>query len=356
MERTKVSSELLREQMKEHSETVPKEKPKYDGDTTTMISTGSTLLDLAISGGRVRGGGIPSGILVEIFGPSSSGKTVLLCEIAGAVRRQGGNVMFRDPEARLNSQFASMFGLNIAEVEYDTPNTVPEVFNAVRHWKPKVQKGKEDVIHGVFADSLAALSTDLEMGSDEGDKMGMRRAKEFSEHCRKTCRVITSENYLMVCSNQVRQKTNATKYESPYVSPGGEAIPFYSSLRLRAFAPQKIKKERTVMSRGYKRVIGVKTEFEIFKSTVWKPYLQAPVYIIFDYGIDDVRGNLQFVKYTKKHTTYCVNDEKLDVSMDVAIAKIEEHDLEADLREETIDLWEHIDSQFKEQRKAKVRV
>ena len=81
------------------SKLIRKEKKKYDGNDEVMISTGSTLLDLAISGGRKRGGGLPGGILVEIFGPSGCGKTVLLCEIAGGVQRQKGKIMFRDPEA-----------------------------------------------------------------------------------------------------------------------------------------------------------------------------------------------------------------------------------------------------------------
>jgi RecA/RadA recombinase len=97
----------------------------------------------------------------------------------------------------LNKQFARIFGLDTNLMGYSRPNTVPEVFSAVRYWKPE----PEGKIHGVFADSLAALSTDMEMGKDEGDKYGMRRAKEFSEELRKTCRILAQKNYLMVCSN-----------------------------------------------------------------------------------------------------------------------------------------------------------
>ena len=93
-----------------------KRKPKYDGDFGQVTSTGSTLLDLAISGGRVHGGGLPSKIFAEIFGPSGSGKTVLLSEIAGAVIRGKGEVMFRDPEARLNEKFAKIFDLDISKI------------------------------------------------------------------------------------------------------------------------------------------------------------------------------------------------------------------------------------------------
>ena len=201
IERAK-KTEPLSVQMKRKVDTSIKEKKEYDGHFTgNNISTGSTLLDLAISGGRVRGGGLPGGVLVEIFGPSGSGKTVLLSEIAGFIQRQGGEVKFHDPEARLNQQFATMFGMELKEGDYYQPDTVPEVFETVRAWKPPQ---KEGIIHGIMADSLAALSTDMEMDKKDGDKMGMRRAKEFSEELRKTCRILKQNNFLMVCSNQVR--------------------------------------------------------------------------------------------------------------------------------------------------------
>ncbi|KKK92006.1 hypothetical protein LCGC14_2707230, partial [marine sediment metagenome] len=245
MKRTK-KPPFLSEQIKRKIAKPTVKKAEYDGDIGTVISTGSTLLDLAICGGRVRGGGIPGGILVEIFGPASSGKTVLLSEIAGATQRQKGQIMFNDPEARLNKQFAQIFGLDTDKMNYTTPNTVPEVFKAVRGWEPE---GKG--IHGIFADSLAALSTHLEMDKDEGDKMGMRRAKEFSEELRKTCRILAKNNYLMVCSNQIRQTMN--EFGPKYKSPGGEAVGFYSSLRLRTEIAKKISRTIKLAGKEVKR-------------------------------------------------------------------------------------------------------
>jgi len=331
---------------------VAEKKKPYDGNSEIMISTGSTLLDLAISGGRKRGGGIPGGILVEVFGPSSSGKTVLLCEIAGAVQRQGGEIQFHDPEARLNRQFARMFDLDTDDIAYGTPDTVPEVFQMVRDWKPTSSKK----IHGVFADSLAALSTDMEMESDKGDKMGMRRAKEFSEELRRTCRVLTAKNYLMVASNQVRENIDAGPYGQRWRSPGGESIGFYASLRLRTSSPQKIKTKASVAGKEVTRVIGVETQVEVFKSSVWKPYRTAPLTILFDYGIDDIRQNLQFIKDFTKNTTYSLGGQKLAVSMEDSIAMIEEDGYERQLKDEVIDLWEEIESKFqKDSRKNKLR-
>lgn len=325
-----------------------KEKKEYDGNTEQMISTGSTLLDLAISGGRIKGGGIPAGVLVEIFGAAGSGKTVLLCEIAGRIQQQGGEVMFHDPEARLNKQFAKMFGLDTEIMAYTNPDTIPEVFSKVREWSPKSK-----AINGVFADSLAALSTDMEMGNKDGDKMGGRRAKEFSEQLRKTCRVLTQNNLLMVCSNQIRQNMDAGQFGQKYISPGGEAIGFYSSIRLRTTKPEKIKKEISVANRKVTRVIGVNVDIEVFKNSCWKPYRIAPLTILFDYGIDDIRQNLQFIKDHTKNTIYTVLGKNLDISLDKSIEMIEENNWVNKLKFETIELWAEIEKKFDSERKQK---
>jgi RecA/RadA recombinase len=340
----------LSEQVEEKLAKEPEQKSEYDGKDIP-VSTGSTLLDLAISGGRFREGGIPLGILVEIFGPSGAGKTVLLSQLAANLQRLGGKVMFHDPEARLNKQFARIFGLDTGEIEYTIPNTVPEVFQSVRDWVSEAEAEK-GTIYGVFADSLAALSTDMEM--EEGDKMGMRRAKEFSEELRKTCRIITQRNVLMVCSNQIRQNFDAGPYGMKYKSPGGEAIGFYSSLRLRFGSPQKIKEKKKIRGKEHERVVGVRTEIEVFKSSVWRPYRTAEVYILFDYGIDDIRANLRFLKQNTGSTVYAIKDLKLDRSLERSIQIVEEENLEQELRNAVIELWNEIEEGFQEKRKPKV--
>src|SRR5690625_359359 len=351
-------SSALSGQMKE---TVKKNKEKinekeeeagqYPGNFDTVISTGSTLLDLAISGGVVRGGGIPGGIFVEVFGPSSAGKTVLLCEIAGDDQRKSGEVMVKDPEARLDNQFARIFGLDIDNIDYDTPDTVPEVFKPIRSWEPKDPKA----INGIFSDSLAALSTDMEM--EDKDKYGMRRAKEFSEELRRTARVLKQKNMLLVASNQVRTNTDAGMVEEKNVAPGGKALEFYASLRLRFSSPAKIKKKKKIRGKDYSKVIGVRSRAEVYKSSVWQPYNHSYITILFDYGVDDIRENLQFIKDYSKHSVYTLQGEKLDKSLDKSIAMIEEGGQEAvdSLKNEVIDLWQEIQGSFKMKRKPKLR-
>jgi len=347
-ETMKRAAPSLSKQVKKHASTPVKKKPQYDGNTERMISTGSTLLDLAISGGRVRGGGIPGGVVVEIFGPHSTGKTVLLCEIAGAVQRQGGEAKFLDPEARLNKLFANLFGLSIQKDNYHIPDTVTEMFGHINSWEPE-----GDAIHGIFADSLAALSTKLEMENEEGDKMGQRRAKEFSEGFRKNGRKLVDNNFIMVGSNQIRESMNT--YGPKYKAPGGEAIGFYSSLRLRTAIKEKIRPKKTMGGKEVTRVTGVQIIVEVFKNSIWEPDRTATLTINYKYGIDDIRENLQFVKRFKGLNYYAVNGTKLNISLDKSIQLIEKDDREDELREEVIDLWEAIEAKFYVERKPKKR-
>lgn len=352
MERTKKIEPISMQMQRRVKE--PEEKPYNEHEGVFLgnnISTGSTLLDLAISGGRVRGGGLPTGILVEIFGPSGSGKTVLLSEIAGDIQRKGGQVKFHDPEARLDPVFAKMFGLELKEGDYYRPDTIPEVFKTIRKWNPESKR--KSTVHGIMADSLAALSTDMEMKNEEGDKMGMRRAKEFSEELRKTCRILAKNNYLMVCSNQVRVNVDGGQWAPRYSTPGGEAVGFYASVRLQTKVVKKITKEKTFKGKTVARVIGVEIEVSVFKNSVWKPHRTAPVTIIFDYGVDDIRQNLQYIKTYSGKSVYTVGDENVGKSLDDAIHKVEENGWEERLRQEVILLWDKIEFSFNSNRKPK---
>jgi len=347
----KRAAPTLSKQIKKHATTPVKKKPEHSGSLESMISTGSTLLDLAISGSRVRGGGLPSGILVEVYGPSGAGKTVLLSEIAGTIKRKKGDVMFHDPEGRLNNQFAKIFDLDIETIDYAKTNTIPEVFSKIRSWDPK------GPINGIMADSLAALSTNMEMSNEEGDKMGMRRAKEFSEELRKTARIIAQSNMLMVCSNQLRVNVGVT-YGPKYTTPGGEALGYYASLRLQIkpiLQDSKIKRTEKVNGKDVTRIIGITSEITVTKSSVDKPYRIAPLTILFDYGIDDIRENLKFVKKYTGATTYALDGSKLFTSLEKSIEHIEEEGQEEELREEVIDLWEEIEQKFESDRKKKKR-
>lgn len=339
--RRRKRTESLVEQVEESSHKVIERPPKHDGNLDMITSTGSTLLDLEISGEHVRGGGIPAGILVEIFGKNSTGKTVLLCEIAGNVQSNGGEIMFKDPEARLNKQFARRFGMKPDEADYSTPDTVPKVFEPIREWKPK----NKDAVNGIFADSLAALSTDLEV--EKNDKMGMRRAKEFSQECRKTCRIITKNNYLMICSNQLRATGNT--FGPAEAATGGNAIPYYSSLRIAIRLKERLTREINFKTgrknnkgipilNTVEKFYGIHVEAFIAKSNFSMAYGIAPIYILGQYGIDDVRANLVWYKTMTKDTAYFAGGRGLEEAIQI----VEKKEKVGELREAVIDFWEQL--------------
>lgn len=339
-------------------------------DTKIMVSTGSTLLDLAISGGRVRGGGLPGGIMVELYGPSSSGKTALMVEIGASVQDKGGEVRIADPEARLDQEYSRIYGLELPKDKYSRPDTVNQLFNSTYKWKPP----NTNVINMYGADSIAALSSELELSAD-GDKRGQKKAKDLSEGCRKTARIISEGHKLIVLTNQERQGDYGK------TTPGGFAVPFHASLRIRVQRKSRVEKEKkltqsptvkekpkakTSKTRAaikeekektqvtVKKTIGILSECLIKKSSIDDEYRTAPLYIIFGHGIDDIRANLQWYKDMTKNTQYLAVDKEY-AQMDWAIKYIEDNELEGALREMVIDLWEDIENAFKTQRKKKRR-
>ena len=323
----------------------PKSKKEVK-DLKQVISTGSTLLDLIISGKKVRGGGIPGGIIVEIFGPSGAGKTALLVEIAGDAQRQGGESRFDDPEARLDKEYSRIYGLELEKENYNRPDTVKEMFKGLWEWNPK----DNTKINVSCEDSLAALSTEMEM--EEEDKMGMKRAKDFSEGLRKTARIIANNNWLIVCSNQEREGKNGI------TTPGGQAIPYYSSVRMRIapeFMGAKIDKKKKIAGKEVKKIIGIRSKITIKKNSIDEPFRECNISIIFGYGIDDIRENLQYIKNHTEAKTYICPDGKGIMSLEGAIAHVEENNLEAQLKEQTIDLWYEIQEFMAVERKTKER-
>lgn len=329
----------------------------YPGDTSILVSTGSDLLDLAITGGVTEEGGIPGGIVCEIFGPSQTGKTAVLAEICASAQVRGGETQFIDPEARYNIEYGRKYGFELDMKTYYQPDTVTETFDLVRNWKPTAKGPKVTAM-----DSLAALSSELEM-SDGGDKMGMRRAKEFSQEFRKNCRMFAQRGWIIVCSNQVRQKKGGgTKSAS-----GGEALGFYASTRLEFKVPHPFKIEKTAKLYGidHTEIIGVKTDVTVIKNSTDKPYRTASLYIMFNHGIDNIRANLQFIKDNtapktkdkdnKKATLYTAVDKEYGV-LNAAIAHIEKEGLVSELKQNTIKLWKEINNLFIDTRLPKVRV
>ncbi len=340
--------ERAKQAMKGGEKSPPNIKHNNSGNLDTMISTGSTLLDLAISGTVTKYGGVPVGILMELYGPPGAGKTGVLSEMAGNAIRAGGTSAILDPEGRMDKEYAKVFGLDLDKnIDYSMPNTVTDVFDFIEQWEPETDAGP----NMVMTDSLAALSTKMEM--DDEDAMGMRRAKEFSQCLRKVCRQIKNKNWLIACTNQVRVNLQS----GGETTPGGMGIPFYSSLRIRiahAYRNKFLKKTATINGVKQEKIYGVKSECIIKKSSIDVPYRSAFIYFIFDYGIDDVRANLEYLKDNTEVNGYEING-KIYKTMGKAIEVVEENELEDEIKERTVTLWHQIQEALTITRKTKKR-
>jgi len=157
----------------------------------------------------------------------------------------------------------------------------------------------------------------------------------------------------MVCSNQVREVIGATQYQVKTKSPGGKALEFYPSLRLEFSSPTKIKLEKQIAGKKQTRITGVETTISVFKSSIWKPFRSATISILFDYGIDNTKDSLEYIKHNTENTTYTLKGEKLSNELYKAIKIVEDSNAENDLKEEVINLWEEIEEKFVQERKAK---
>jgi len=335
-------------------EQIENEQPSQEERKTSwevVLSTGSTLLDLAISGTRIKGGGIPGGILVEVYGPSGAGKTAILSEVLASAQARGGKILFNDPEGRLDREYSQIYGMDIDEENYKRPDTVIQAFNFINQFVSDNHRDPGDPINVVGTDSLAALSTEMEM-TESRDKMGMKRAKDFSQETRRSARLISNSGNLVICSNQVREGQMSQE-----VTPGGKAIPFYSSLRIRVGSVKKMEREIKLESKkAIKKVLGIMSSCSITKSSLDDPYRSAPIFIRFGYGIDDIQGNLWWLKDIKKDSMFQAPDGKKFMGLDQACSYVDKEDeLVRLLREEVIKTWEEIESRFQVDRRPKRR-
>ncbi len=366
----------LSEQIKDSAKSPPQQFVKplvWD----QLVSTGSLLLDLAISGGVSKYGGLPGRIIVQVYSPNSTGKTTLMAEVLGAVMRDGGKYRVRDPEARLIPSYCETFGVVLNQDEIERTGTITDMFEGLigplvtktvgnakvtkrdtsQAWTPS-----PDRVNIYAVDALAALASKMEM--EQGDKMGQKRAKDFSEGFRMISDHIYKHNILMFCTDQVRD--NVGGYGEAQKPGGGNAVGFYSSLRIKLRKTKDLtrKVELPGMAEAEKHVYGIEIEAFVKKSSLDRAFRTAPLRLIFNYGFDDIGANLQWLKahgQMEEHPTkpdtkagYVVGDKNF-VSLDGAIKYVEDEGLEQDIRDWVVDVWNQIEEQVRPKRKEKVR-
>jgi len=276
-----------------------------DGDAAEdiqVVSTGSLGLDIALGVG-----GLPRGRVVEIYGPESSGKTTLTLQVIAELQKLGGTAAFIDAEHALDVQYAAKLGVNVPELLISQPDTGEQ---ALEITDALVRSGSIDMI---VIDSVAALVPKAEIEGEMGDSLPGLQARLMSQALRKLTGTIKRTNCLVIFINQIRMKIGVM-FGNPETTTGGNALKFYSSVRLDIRRIGSIKKND--------EVIGNETRVKVVKNKVSPPFREAIFDILYGEGIsrqgEIIDLGVQAKIVDKAGAWYSYNGEKIGQGKDNA--------------------------------------
>ena len=256
-------------------------------DVDDFISTGSDMLDLAIS--NRPNGGIAVGPITEINGLESSGKSLLGAHLLAETQKKGGVAVYIDTETSVSREFLQSIGVDIGSMLYLHTETVEDIFEIIESIVVKIRESNKDRLVTILVDSLAAASTKVEMEADyDKDGWATSKAIVISKAMRKITQMIGREKVALVFTNQLRQKLGVM-FGDPWTTSGGKALPFHASTRIRLKNMGQLKDKKN-------NVLGMKVRAQIVKNRLGPPLRNADYTMYFDRGIDNYGNWLEKMK------------------------------------------------------------
>lgn len=297
---------------------------KTDTASIDVVPSGSILLDEALGIG-----GYPRGRVIEMYGPESSGKTTLALHAVAEAQKLGGIAAFIDAEHALDPVYAKNLGVNIDELWVSQPDTGEQALEICENL---VRSGAVDII---VVDSVAALTPQKEIEGEMGDSVMGLQARLMSQALRKLTAIVGKSKCIVVFINQIRMKIGVM-FGNPETTTGGNALKFYSSIRL------EIRRIESIDGKGEEDAVGNRVRVKIVKNKVAPPFRKVELDIYFGKGISSAASILDSaVKHgliDKRGAWYTRGDEKVGQGKENAVAYIENNpafkmELENTLRE-----------------------